>query len=170
MPTVEELDRVAPHHPVLIHYLYQQTLLNTAAIKYFGYDQKGHPTYPGGTIEKDADGRPTGRLLSTPSGLLMYKTLSQAPKLKIRDQINSSLHFFDELNGLGITSVSDAGGGGMEFPDADPYEVIRYLHQQDLLTVELAIIPSLKLKAESLMIMCLLQSHLKQVLVMINYA
>ena len=75
LPTVAELDSVAPNHPVLIHYLYRETLLNSRAISFFGYDKPGHPTYPGGTIEKDADGTPTGRLLATPSGLLMYKTL-----------------------------------------------------------------------------------------------
>lgn len=134
LPTVDELDAVAPDHPVLIHHLYKLTLLNRRAVSYFGYDTEGHPTYPGGTIEK-VDGQPTGRLLATPSGLLMYRTLASAPKLSIRDQINSSIHYNDELNSWGITSVSDAGGGGMEFPDADPYKVYRHLHENGLLTV-----------------------------------
>ena len=136
LPTVAELDAVAPNHPVLIHHLYKMTLLNSRAIAYFGYDQEGHPTYPGGIIEK-VDGTPTGRLLAAPSGLLMYRTLAAAPKLSIRDQINSSIQYMDELNGLGITSVSDAGGGGMEFPDADPYKVIRWLHGEGLLTTRI---------------------------------
>ncbi|MEM6305478.1 MAG: amidohydrolase [Pseudomonadota bacterium] len=137
LPTVAELDSVAPNHPVLIHYLYRETLLNTKAIEYFGYDQPGHVTYPGGTIEKDAAGNSTGRLLATPSGLLMYRTLASAPKLSITDQINSSMQYMDELNGLGITSVSDAGGGGLEFPDSDPYQVIRWMHERDLLTTRI---------------------------------
>ncbi|MBO6755133.1 MAG: amidohydrolase [Roseibium sp.] len=137
LPTVAELDSVAPNHPVLIHHLYKMTLLNSRAISYFGYDREDHPTYPGGTIEKDADGNSTGRLLATPSGLLMYKTLSAAPKLTVRDQINSSMQYMDELNSLGITSVSDAGGGGMEFPDADPYQVITHMHREGLLTTRI---------------------------------
>ncbi|MEL7012313.1 MAG: amidohydrolase [Pseudomonadota bacterium] len=137
LPTVAELDSVAPNHPVLIHYLYRETLLNTRAISYFGYDQPDHATYPGGTIEKTSAGDPTGRLLATPSGLLMYRTLSAAPKLSITDQINSSIQYMDELNGLGITSVSDAGGGGMEFPDSDPYEVVRWMHERNLLTTRI---------------------------------
>ncbi|MEM8597031.1 MAG: amidohydrolase family protein, partial [Pseudomonadota bacterium] len=128
LPTVAELDAVAPNHPVLIHHLYKLTLLNSRAMAYFGYDKPGHPTYPGGVVEKDASGEATGRLLAAPSGLIMYKTLSGAPKLSIRDQINSSMHYMTDLNRYGITSVSDAGGGGMEFPDADPYKVTRYLH------------------------------------------
>ena len=137
LPTVAELDAVAPNHPVLIHHLYKLTLLNTKAVEYFGYDKPGHPTFPGGIIEKDAGGNATGRVLAAPSGLVMYKTLSAAPKLSIQDQINSSLHYFDELNALGITSVSDAGGGGMDFPDADPYQVIRWLKEHDLLTTRI---------------------------------
>ncbi|QPH53315.1 amidohydrolase [Pontivivens ytuae] len=150
LPTVAELDAVAPNHPVLIHHLYKLTLLNSRAIEYFGYDQPDHPTYPGGTIEKDANGDPTGRLLSTPSGLLMYRTLSQAPTLSIRDQINSSIHYMDELNGLGVTSVSDAGGGGMEFPDSDPYQVVRWLHGEGLLTTRIGYHSFPQVKGEEL--------------------
>lgn len=137
LPTVAELDAVAPNHPVLIHHLYKLTLLNTRAVEYLGYDKPGHPEYPGGIIEKDAGGNATGRVLAAPSGLVMYKTLDAAPKLSIRDQINSSLQYFDELNSLGIASVSDAGGGGMEFRDADPYKVINWLHANDLLTTRI---------------------------------
>ena len=47
------------------------------------------------------------------------------------------MQYMDELNGLGITSVSDAGGGGMEFPDADPYQVVNWMHERDLLTTRI---------------------------------
>lgn len=134
LPTVAELNAVAPNTPVLVHHLYKLTLINDAAIRFFGYDTPGHPTYPGGTIEK-VDGDPTGRLLATPSGLLMYRTLVAAPKLSIQDQVNSSIQYMDELNALGITSVSDAGGGGMEFPEADAYAVTNWLHERGLMTV-----------------------------------
>ncbi|MEM0922320.1 MAG: amidohydrolase [Pseudomonadota bacterium] len=150
LPTVDELDAVAPNHPVLIHHLYKLTLLNSRAVAYFGYDTPGHPTYPGGIIEKDAGGNATGRVLAAPSGLVMYKTLSAAPKLSIRDQINSSLQYFDVLNGLGITSVSDAGGGGMEFRDADPYKVIGWLHARELLTTRIGYHSFPQVKGEEL--------------------
>ncbi len=149
MPTVAELDSVAPNHPVLIHYLYKVTLLNTRAIEYFGYHQPDHPTYPGGTVEK-ADGDPTGRLLADPSGLLLYQTLTRAPKLSIADQINSSLHYFDELNALGMTSMSDAGGGGMSFPDANAYHVARWLHERGLLTTRIGYHTFPQVKGEEL--------------------
>ena len=150
LPTIEELDAVAPNHPVLIHHLYKLTLLNTKAVEWYGYDKPDRPTYPGGIVELDAGGNATGRLLAAPSGLIMYKTLSTAPKLSIRDQINSSLQYFDELNRLGITSVSDAGGGGMEFPDADPYKVIRWLHGENLLTTRIGYHSFPQVKGEEL--------------------
>ncbi|MEO1460261.1 MAG: amidohydrolase family protein, partial [Pseudomonadota bacterium] len=119
-------------------------------VEWYGYDQPGHPEYPGGIIEKGVDGHPTGRLLAAPSGLVMYKTLAAAPKLSIRDQINSSLQYFDVLNGLGVTSVSDAGGGGMDFPDADPYRVIRWLHGEGLLTTRIGYHSFPQIKGEEL--------------------
>ncbi len=150
LPTIAELDAVAPDHPVLIHHLYKLTLLNTKAVEWYGYDKPDRPAYPGGIVELDAGGNATGRLLAAPSGLIMYKTLSAAPKLSIRDQINSSLQYFDELNRLGITSVSDAGGGGMEFPDADPYKVIRWLHGENLLTTRIGYHSFPQVKGEEL--------------------
>lgn len=40
-----------------------------------------------------------------------------APTLHFDDQLNSSRHFMRELNRFGVTSVSDAGGGGQNYPD-----------------------------------------------------
>ncbi|MGF1552951.1 MAG: amidohydrolase [Paracoccaceae bacterium] len=148
LPTVAELDAVAPEHPVLVHHLYKLTLMNSRAIAAVGYDRADRPSYPGGVIELDAAGEPTGRLISDPSGLLMYKTLTKAPKLSIADQINSSMHYMDELNALGLTSVSDAGGGGMAFPEADAYRVVRWLHERGLMTVRTAYHTFPKVKGE----------------------
>ncbi|MEM6488540.1 MAG: amidohydrolase [Pseudomonadota bacterium] len=150
LPTVAELDAVAQDHPVLIHHLYKLTLLNTKAVEWYGYDSPDRPGFPGGIVELDAGGNATGRLLAAPSGLIMYKTLAAAPKLSIRDQINSAQQYFDELNALGITSVSDAGGGGMVFPDADPYAVVRWMHREGLLTTRIGYHSFPQIKGEEL--------------------
>ncbi len=39
------------------------------------------------------------------------------PPLSSEDQVNSSLHFYRELNRFGLTSVIDAAGGGHMFPE-----------------------------------------------------
>ncbi len=56
----------------------------------------------------------------------------------------------DELNGLGITSVSDARGGGMEFPESDPYQVVRWLHGEGLLTTRIGYHSFQQVKGEGL--------------------
>ena len=136
LPTLEEVNAVAPEHPVLIKYLYARTLLNKKAIEVIGYNAPDAPSYPGGYIARDRHGKATGLLMADPSGLILYKTLAMAPKLTREQQLLSSRHYGRELNSLGITSVADAGGGGMFFPEA--YDVIRELHDTDLQTVRCA--------------------------------
>lgn len=135
MPTLEEINRAAPDTPVFILHLYGRALLNRAAIHALGFD-KDTPNPPGGVIEKDDQGRPTGLLIAKPSALILYSTLSQGPTLPLEEQINSTRHYMREMNRLGITSVIDAGGGGQNYPE--DYEVIRHLHENDQLTVRIA--------------------------------
>ena len=94
------------------------------------------PDPPGGRIERDKNGNPTGLLLAKPNALILYATLAAGPKLPLEYQVNSTRHFMRELNRLGITSVIDAGGGFQNYPD--DYEVIRKLHADDELTVRIA--------------------------------
>ena len=135
MPTLDEINRATPDTPVFILHLYGRALLNRAAIHALGFD-KDTPNPPGGVIEKDDHGQPTGLLIAKPSALILYSTLSQGPTLPLEDQINSTRHYMREMNRLGITSVIDAGGGGQNYPE--DYEVIRHLHNHDQLTVRIA--------------------------------
>ncbi len=135
MPTLEEINAAAPDTPVFILHLYASALLNRAALNALGISAQT-PNPPGGLIEKDANGQPTGMLIAKPSALILYSTLAQGPTLPVEDQINSTRHYMREMNRLGITSVIDAGGGGQNFPD--DYEVIERLHQDDQLTVRIA--------------------------------
>jgi predicted amidohydrolase YtcJ len=135
MPTLDEINAAAPDTPVFILHLYGRALLNRAAIKVLGFD-KTTPNPPGGEIQRDAQGNPTGLLIARPSALILYSTLSMGPKLPVEDQINSTRHYMREMNRLGITSVIDAGGGGQNYPD--DYSVIQKLHDENLLTVRIA--------------------------------
>ena len=135
MPTLGEINAAAPDVPVFILHLYGRALLNRTALAALGIGPET-PNPPGGVIEKDANGNPTGMLIARPSALILYSTLAQGPKLGIDDQVNSTRHFMREMNRLGITSVIDAGGGGQNFPD--DYEVIRRLHDAGELTVRIA--------------------------------
>ncbi len=135
MPTLDEINAAAPDTPVFILHLYGRALLNRAALKALGID-KDRADPPGGTIQRNAKGEPTGLLLATPSAFILYSTLAQGPTLPLEDQINSTRHYMREMNRLGITSVIDAGGGGQNFPE--DYDVIQRLHDADQLTVRIA--------------------------------
>src|SRR3546814_571051 len=128
MPRLDEINAAAPDTPVFILHLYARALLNRAALTARGIT-RDTPNPPGGVIEKDARGNPTGMLIAKPSALILYSTLAQGPKLPLEDQINSTRHFTRELNHLGITSVIDAGGGGQNYPE--DYQVIQRLHDAD---------------------------------------
>ncbi len=135
LPTLEELNAAAPETPVFVLYLYGLALLNGAALRAVGYT-KDTPNPPGGEIQRDKQGHPTGLLIARPNASILYSTLAKGPRLSYEDQVNSTRHFMRELNRLGLTSVIDAGGGFQNYPD--DYRVIEELHAQGLLTVRIA--------------------------------
>src|SRR6201996_7637575 len=104
LPTLDELNAVAPQTPVFILHLYDRALLNAAALRAVGYD-KDTPEPPGGQILRDQAGNPTGLLLAKPNAGILYATLAKGPKLPLEYQINSTRHFMRELNRLGVTGA-----------------------------------------------------------------
>src|SRR5262245_39324882 len=124
LPTLAEINAAAPETPVFVLYLYGLALLNGAALRAAGY-WKDTPDPPGGQIERDKGGNPTGLLLAKPNAQILYATLAKGPKLAPADQKNSTRHFLRELNRLGLTSSIDAGGGFQNYPD--DYAVIEEL-------------------------------------------
>ena len=135
LPTIDELNAVAPDTPVFILHLYDRALLNGAALRAVGYT-RDTPNPPGGEIVRDAHGDPTGLLLAKPNAGLLYATLARGPKLPLEYQINSTRHFMRELNRLGVTGAIDAGGGFQNYPE--DYEVVRKLSEVGQLTIRLA--------------------------------
>lgn len=135
LPTIQELNAVAPDTPVFILHLYDRALLNAAALRVVGYT-KDTPNPPGGEIVRDAQGNPTGLLLAHPNATILYSTLAKGPKLPPEYQLNSTRHFMREVNALGVTGVIDAGGGAQNYPD--DYEIIEKLHAEDQLTVRIS--------------------------------
>jgi predicted amidohydrolase YtcJ len=116
MPTLKEIREVAPHRPVLVLYLYAEAFMNEAALKAAGIN-KDTPNPPGGIIERDESGTPTGRLIAAPNAFILYSTIAKAPLLSFEEQLNSTKQYVRELNRFGITSVVDPGGGFQNFPD-----------------------------------------------------
>jgi predicted amidohydrolase YtcJ len=135
LPTIDEINAVAPDTPVFILHLYDRALLNGAALRAVGYT-RDTPNPPGGEITRDIKGNPTGLLIAKPNAGILYSTLAKGPKLPFDYQVNSTRHFMRELNRLGVTGVIDAGGGFQNYPD--DYAVIQKLADDGQMTVRLA--------------------------------
>src|SRR5207249_8847403 len=63
MPTLDEINAVAPDTPVFVLHLYDRAFLNRAALRAVGYT-KDTPEPIGGEIQRDKQGNPTGLLRS----------------------------------------------------------------------------------------------------------
>ena len=131
LPTLDEINAAVPDKPVFILYLYGLGFLNKKGIDTLGYGKD--TKFKDGEVELDAQGRPTGKLVAKPNALILYSTLAKTNKLGRADQVNSTLHFYRELNRLGVTSAIDAGGGFQNYPD--DYGVSLELARSGRLTV-----------------------------------
>ena len=135
LPTIDELNAIAPDTPVFLLHLYDRAILNAAALRAVGYT-KSTPEPPGGEIVRDARGNPTGLLLAKPNAAILYAALAKGPKLPFEYQANSTRHFMRELNRLGLTGAIDAGGGSQNYPE--DYAVIQQLADEGQITIRLA--------------------------------
>ncbi|MBC8041012.1 MAG: amidohydrolase, partial [Opitutaceae bacterium] len=137
-PTLDELNALAPDTPVFVLFVYSEAYLNRAALRALGIT-KDTPNnkWPGGTIQRDGSGNPTGLLLATPSALVLYDTLYQGPKLNREEQLISTRHFMREMNRLGVTGSLDCGGGYQNFPE--DYEVIQELDKRGEMTMRIGV-------------------------------
>src|SRR5689334_22708684 len=73
MPTLAEINAAAPDSPVFVLHLYARAMLNATALRAVGYT-KDTPDPPGGVIERDGQGNPTGMLIARPNAAILYAT------------------------------------------------------------------------------------------------
>jgi predicted amidohydrolase YtcJ len=126
----DELDRIAPNHPVAIQAVYNHTYLNSVGLTAAKIDANT-PNPPGGTIEKDANGNPTG-LVRGAGGVAFV-----AARIPLETQeawLANTRKLVSYLNSLGLTAWLDAGGRGM---GAKHYEPYRYLSERGELNIRL---------------------------------
>ncbi|MEO8991704.1 MAG: amidohydrolase [Nitrosospira sp.] len=113
MPTIKELNAAAPDTPTFVLFLYSQGMINRAAVEALGLT-KGTEAPANGRFEF-VDG---GAILhAEPDATILYQMIAKPPQLSAADKVNSTLHFYRELNRFGLTSAVDAGGGGHHFPE-----------------------------------------------------
>src|SRR5437667_1153421 len=113
----DELDRIAPNHPVVLQAIYNHSYLNSAAQAALKVDATT-PDPPNGTIEKDAGGQPTGAVRGA-GGVAFV-----AARIPLEDQeawLANTRKLVTYLNSLGVTAWLDAGGRGMGPKHYEPY-------------------------------------------------
>lgn len=133
-PTLEEINTATGDVPTFVLYLYGKVYLNKAAVAALKLNSESENP-PGGLIEKDKHGNPTGMLFAEPNAFILYSTLSKLPELSDEEKINSTLLYMTELNRLGITSVMDAGGGFQNYPD--DYSITDKLNEEGKISIRL---------------------------------
>jgi predicted amidohydrolase YtcJ len=100
--TREELDRVAPDHPVFLQASYFEAYLNSRALRAMGIDQ--NPNAPG--VFKDASGRPTGRIAEEGFRALVNKLPTAESGAELEASTQGMIR---ELNRAGLTAFGSAG-------------------------------------------------------------
>lgn len=106
-PTRQDLDQVAPEHPVLLHEKSgHSAIANTLALRLAGLDAKiANPA--GGEIVHDANGEPTGLLLEGPA----IDLVSQFMPAPTADEVDSAvLAAQQNAHRFGLVSVHDLDG------------------------------------------------------------
>jgi predicted amidohydrolase YtcJ len=124
----EELDRIAPNNPVVLQAVYIHSYLNSVGLTAAKIDA-ATPNPQGGTIEKDADGKPTG-IVRGAGGVAFV-----AARIPLETQeawLANTRKLVAYLNSLGVTAWLDAGGRGM---GAKHYEPYRYLAERGELDI-----------------------------------
>ncbi len=135
LPTLEEINAVAPDVPVYVLHLYDRAWLNKAALRALGIDQHYYEPFVSGRLERDDNGNPTGLALARPNAQPLYALLDMTPKLDFEQQVLSTKHYFRALNRLGLTSALDCAGGFLNYPD--DYGVISELNRRGEQTVRI---------------------------------
>ncbi|MBC9247465.1 amidohydrolase [Paracoccus sp. 11-3] len=111
-PTPEELTAAVPDHPAYVQLLYDDAWVNARGIDVLRLNSPDPAVPPSITVERDAEGRATGRLLGGvfPYNMLLPQLLPQDPERR-KESLRT---FFATLNSYGVTGFVDATAGGPE--------------------------------------------------------
>lgn len=124
MPTKEQLDKIAPHNPVVVRESIHAQVLNSVALAEAGIT-RSFKTPEGGAIDRDGAGNPTGRIQE-----LAYLWASKLPRPTYSERKASLLKVLQEFAKGGVTSIGD-------FPQAQSMKIYQELHEEGKLPVRL---------------------------------
>jgi predicted amidohydrolase YtcJ len=125
-----DLDPVSPENPVvLMHTMGHYAVANSRALE-LAKVSKGTPDPPGGTIDRKADGTPTGVLKEAAMGLVIRLIPQMTPE-QAREGIR---HLAVEFNKEGMTATKDPG------IDLSEWKAYQDVLAEDKLTVRLFVL------------------------------
>ncbi|MFF1831090.1 amidohydrolase [Paenarthrobacter sp. NPDC058040] len=140
MPTIDELDAVAPDVPVLLRRGGHNAVMNTKAFERFGL-LDSHSVPSGATIVTDPDGRPTGHVIGAP----FINSLARLVPTPSDQEKAEALHgLSQEYLSLGLTSVVEPGLGSNDLA------LLRAMHEEGRLPVRTHAMWRLAYQGESL--------------------
>ena len=106
-PSLQEIEKVIPHHHVYIQKSYASVLINSKGTAQLGLHRQADLASRL-TADIDKSGSPTGWLNGTPRTISdVYNLLPQA---NLNQQVYGTKRFFTKLASYGITGVIDPGG------------------------------------------------------------
>lgn len=108
LPVRRELDAAAPHHPVLIRGIGKHVVVaNSAALAAAGIDEDT-PDPPGGRIERDGDGQPTGVLHERAKLRLdASATDTVVPQPRLEERLVALQKGVRRLHRLGVAAIHE---------------------------------------------------------------
>ena len=105
LPLRDDLDRVAPQHPIVLVRGGHEYILNSAALARWGITE-ATPEPSGGRISRYADGRLNGELVDAAKALVR---LPPAPPRTPQQQIEGRIADYQKLHEAGLTGVRHPG-------------------------------------------------------------
>ena len=116
-PSIEDLNAALPSNPAYVQYLYDYAILNDKGMEALELN-KGGATLPGMEMEKDPQGKPTGKLFGNIGSFSFL--LNRISAAKDDERRESLAAYFAVLNSRGVTGIVDAAGGGTGASIYDP--------------------------------------------------
>jgi predicted amidohydrolase YtcJ len=128
LPTRDELDRVAPHHPVYVQELYDRAVLNSPGLLALGWSDDSPDPAPGRLL-RDERGHLTGEIVGVGA---FAKVLELALRPSFDEAVEGTRIMLTEFAAHGLTMVID--GGGFDMPP-EKYRPLYQLWRDDAMDV-----------------------------------
>lgn len=125
LPLRDDLDKVAPSHPVVLVRGGHEYIVNSAALARWKIDERtAEPE--GGRISRYANRRLNGELVDRAKNLI---TLPRAPARTLDQRIQDRIAEYQKLHAAGLTTVRHPG------VSTDDYRLLQEMQRRDVLTM-----------------------------------